>query len=79
MLRGNHESRSMTEQFDFLAQSNDIYDGEFYDGDRDQDGDTMPLPPISRSNGPSNTANTSENSSNANSTANSGNELFNFK
>ena len=24
------------------------HDSEFYDGDRDQDGDTMPLPPVSR-------------------------------
>ena len=27
------------------------HEGEFYDGDRDQDGDTMPLPPISKTNG----------------------------
>merc|ERR1711994_1201801 len=27
------------------------HDAEFYDGDKDQDGDTMPLPPISKTNG----------------------------
>ena len=27
------------------------HEAEFFDGDRDQDGDTMPLPPISRNNG----------------------------
>ena len=27
------------------------HEAEFYDGDKDQDGDTMPLPPISKTNG----------------------------
>ena len=33
------------------------HDSEFYDGDRDQDGDTMPLPPIVRNNGNGNNGN----------------------
>lgn len=32
------------------------HDSEFYDGDRDQDGDTMPLPPLSSRNGASMTS-----------------------
>ena len=31
MMRGNHESREMTEMFNFREQSIDLYDIEFYD------------------------------------------------
>ena len=31
LLRGNHESREMTEQFNFREQSMGLYDLEFYD------------------------------------------------
>ena len=31
LLRGNHESREMTEQFNFREQCLEIYDSEFYD------------------------------------------------
>jgi serine/threonine-protein phosphatase 2B catalytic subunit len=31
MLRGNHESREMTEMFNFREQCIDLYDEEFYD------------------------------------------------
>ena len=31
LLRGNHESREMTEQFNFREQCMDLYDTEFYE------------------------------------------------
>ena len=31
MLRGNHESREMTEQFNYRDQALELYDDEFYD------------------------------------------------
>ena len=31
MLRGNHESRDMAEQFNFREQCLELYDTEFYD------------------------------------------------
>ena len=31
MLRGNHETRSMTQAFDFYSQCIDMYDQEFYE------------------------------------------------
>ena len=31
MLRGNHESREMTEQFNFREQCINTYDTDFYD------------------------------------------------
>ena len=59
-----HLQLEMEDILDPDERTNDIdeerrpaeHDGEFYDGDRDQDGDTMPLPPISKSNGTSTTA-----------------------
>ena len=31
MLRGNHETREMTEMFNFREQCIDLYDDDFYD------------------------------------------------
>jgi len=55
----NHLKVDLEDILDPDERTNDIeeerrgadHDSEFYDGDRDQDGDTMPLPPVSRSNG----------------------------
>merc|ERR1719232_575746 len=55
----NHLKVDLEDILDPDERTNDVeeerrgadHDSEFYDGDRDQDGDTMPLPPVSRSNG----------------------------
>ena len=31
MLRGNHESRAMTEQYNFMLECLDVYDQDIYD------------------------------------------------
>ncbi len=60
----NHLKVDMEDILDPDERTNDIeeerraaeHDSEFYDGDRDQDGDTMPLPPTSSNNAASTAA-----------------------